>query len=505
MRYFIGILTLGWVGVALGITYTVDDDGPADFNNIQDAIDWAWHDDVIEVQPGFYREPGLNLYGKRLKVTSVDPTDETIVASTIIDGNGESHIIVAENGEQNDTVLSGFTLQNGGTAIYCSYSGLLISYCYITNISTSILVYGSPIEMPYLYACYFNEESIFSFQGVIDSCVFSGGIIYNCNNIIKNCIVTKYNISASGGIQQCHGLIANCIVSGCFNGIKDCRGDVINCTLVGNQNDGYLYESTEPSSGSVRNCIIVNNNRYGICSYYDVPINIEYNNIWNNGQSYRGLPPNPLDIHTDPQFALDGYWEDTVNWIEGDYHLKSEAGRWDSALNTWVVDTVTSHCIDAGNPTDNIEDEPLPHGGRINMGAYGGTAQASLSPGQAPDIVSGLTVTGGHRQLHLEWDDPNDASIINYRIYRGPDSESLELHEEIAAGEYVFTDLDVVNNESYTYAIASVNPFGEGTLSTPVTENANWNDYDLDGDGYVNLIDLSLIVNNWLWSASWVE
>jgi hypothetical protein len=62
-----------------------------------------------------------------------------------------------------------------------------------------------------------------------------------------------------------------------------------------------------------------------------------------------------------------------------DYHLKSQAGRWDSKNQNWINDAVTSPCIDAGDPNSPIGLEPFPNGGRINMGAYGGTAQASKS------------------------------------------------------------------------------------------------------------------------------
>jgi hypothetical protein len=40
---------------------------------------------------------------------------------------------------------------------------------------------------------------------------------------------------------------------------------------------------------------------------------------------------------------------------------------------------VTSPCIDAGDPASACGNEPIPNGGRINMGAYGNTAQASKS------------------------------------------------------------------------------------------------------------------------------
>ena len=46
----------------------------------------------------------------------------------------------------------------------------------------------------------------------------------------------------------------------------------------------------------------------------------------------------------------------------------------------WVLDDQTSPCIDAGDPTVNpMTIEPMPNGGRINIGAYGRTAYASRS------------------------------------------------------------------------------------------------------------------------------
>jgi predicted outer membrane repeat protein len=93
------------------------------------------------------------------------------------------------------------------------------------------------------------------------------------------------------------------------------------------------------------------------------------------------------NIYADPLFARVGYWDSngTPNdpqddfWVEGDYHLKSQVGRWDPVLGQWMIDEVTSPCIDAGNSNSDWTKEPWPHGGRINLGAYGGTPQASMS------------------------------------------------------------------------------------------------------------------------------
>ena len=78
----------------------------------------------------------------------------------------------------------------------------------------------------------------------------------------------------------------------------------------------------------------------------------------------------PSNIDADPCFA---------NVENGDYHLKSQGGRYDPDSQSWIYDDVTSPCIDAGNPLDPIGPEPFPNGGIVNMGAYGGTEEASKS------------------------------------------------------------------------------------------------------------------------------
>ncbi|MCP4589624.1 MAG: hypothetical protein GY842_02660, partial [bacterium] len=108
-------------------------------------------------------------------------------------------------------------------------------------------------------------------------------------------------------------------------------------------------------------------------------------------------------INIDPLFAAPGHWVDPNDlgveadpndpravWVEGDYHLKSEAGRWDVVTQSWVLDDVTSPCIDAGDPASLIDNEPAPHGERINMGAYGGTAEASKSIVVGPPPEAGI-------------------------------------------------------------------------------------------------------------------
>ena len=112
----------------------------------------------------------------------------------------------------------------------------------------------------------------------------------------------------------------------------------------------------------------------------DAFVDIAYSNVQNGW-------PGEGNVDADPLFANLGYWDPNNTpddpyddyWVEGDYHLQSQGGRWDPNSATWVIDDVTSPCIDAGDPNSPIGLEPFPNGGYINIGAYGGTAEASKS------------------------------------------------------------------------------------------------------------------------------
>jgi len=107
--------------------------------------------------------------------------------------------------------------------------------------------------------------------------------------------------------------------------------------------------------------------------------------------SHHGSWPGVGNIDADPHFVSLRNWAnaDDSN-ADGDYHLKSAGGRWNTEIRTWIRDDVTSACIDAGDPDSPggaellfVPDDPDKERGenlRINMGAYGGTAQASISP-----------------------------------------------------------------------------------------------------------------------------
>lgn len=64
-----------------------------------------------------------------------------------------------------------------------------------------------------------------------------------------------------------------------------------------------------------------------------------------------------------------------VNPAGQDFHLRSKGGTWNGS--GWTRYSEHSPCIDAGDPASSWTNEPQPNGGRVNMGAYGNTAEAS--------------------------------------------------------------------------------------------------------------------------------
>ena len=132
------------------------------------------------------------------------------------------------------------------------------------------------------------------------------------------------------------------------------------------------------SSPTIRNLTVVNN-QHGITAYLAANPDISNCIFWANSQAdllqcrarYSCTPEaGEGNINTDPLF---------VDPNNGDYHLCSERGRYRASTDEWILDGITSPCVDAGDPGIAPWQERAPNGARINMGAYGMTPWASMS------------------------------------------------------------------------------------------------------------------------------
>jgi len=219
---------------------------------------------------------------------------------------------------------------------------------------------------------------------------WTGGGVYARSIRLTHCIISG-NVAGDGGggVWSADGIITNCTIignraAGAGGGLScNLFSDNRICNTVVSENRANRDHSlslwgchdilTPDGVVAVHNCNIAGGQGMvgdGLCR--------ELYLRWGGGN---------INIETDPCFANLGHWDpngtvDDPNddfWVQGDYHLKSQAGRWDPATESWVTDDVTSPCIDAGDPMSPIGHEPFPNGGIVNMGAYGGTAEAGKS------------------------------------------------------------------------------------------------------------------------------
>ena len=197
-----------------------------------------------------------------------------------------------------------------------------------------------------------------------------------------NCTLAGFVISRGKGAILCdHSspIITHCVIVGNRSAgslaaitCHESQAWLQHCTISGNTNAALLLDNSDVL---LTNCIVWGNLPDEIIlSGTNVP-SIMYTNTVH---PWEGLG----NINEDPLFASPGYWESDPNdlWVEGDYHLQSETGRWDTESDTWLMDMVTSPCIDAADPNTPWIREIELNGSLPNLGAYGNTPHASHSP-----------------------------------------------------------------------------------------------------------------------------
>jgi hypothetical protein len=357
------------------VTIRVSQSGPADYSTIQAAIDAAVDGDVVLVAPGTYTGDGnrdLDFKGKAITIKS-----ENGPRTCIIDCQGSRYEwhrgFYFQNGERADSVLDGLTITGGyefldsGGGIVITRSSPTIRNCIIKgNIASGGggLAVGDSDSLVSNCIIAGNRSSLMGMGGAGRD---GGGIICGgqCSPVLRNCTIYGNDAGGyGGGIATGLGRLGRAVLS--------------NCILFGNRASlganqivtGPTYTPAFPMELQVRYCLLEDEPNAIVGTTYSL-----YDCI-------RG----------DPLFVSLGYWDrkDTLStaddiWVDGDYHLKSQAGRWDPNSEGWVEDGVTSPCIDTGDPNSSVGEEPEPNGGRVNMGAYGGTAEASKSPGGSID------------------------------------------------------------------------------------------------------------------------
>ncbi|MHC4694736.1 MAG: right-handed parallel beta-helix repeat-containing protein, partial [Planctomycetota bacterium] len=248
-------------------TISVDDDGPADFNTIQAAIDDANDGDTIIVADGTYTGDGnrdIDFLGKAITLRSENGAENCIINCQGSEADRHRGFYF-HSGEDVNSLVDGFTITNGygprnfvgeplssaGGAILCIASRPMINNCIINCNSASN---GGGI------CCGTGSSPLIKNCTIVNNDAAGGGIYcVDSNPEITNCVITNniaplipgfpsYFPTDGGGIasEVSSPIIANCIIS---NNIATSSGGGI-----------YCYTRGDPRySPTLRNCIITGN------------------------------------------------------------------------------------------------------------------------------------------------------------------------------------------------------------------------------------------------------
>ena len=238
---------------------TVDDDGPADYSRIQDAIDAAHDGDEILVEPGSYTADTDNIIdtlGKAITIRSAGGA-----GVTFIDGESERRGIICQSGETPSTVIEGFTIRACSATWYDSNGNGSVDYweyfgggAWVRSASAPTIrncrFEQNTAPSGYGGGLYIGDENQTSAQPTIIDCVFKdnttpdgvGGGIYNSYSspILSNCHFLGNEADYGGG-----GML-NWNSPSCS--LDECVFESNRCTLDG----GALYN--HQSSATLSNC-----------------------------------------------------------------------------------------------------------------------------------------------------------------------------------------------------------------------------------------------------------
>jgi probable HAF family extracellular repeat protein/predicted outer membrane repeat protein len=387
-----------------------------------------------------------------------------------VNNDENSYHVVTGSGTDETAVLDGFVITGGnadgldsngsGGGMYNNSGSPTLTNCtFVGNWADSA---GGGIynrfSAPMLTNCTFIGNS-----------ASHGGVIYNYygDPMLTNCTFSNNSAQGNGGGMRnsvySHPVLINCMFisnsadkgGGIYNSSNP---TLFNCTFSENSAETYgggIY--TRENNPTLTNCILWGDTPDEIYVFSGTPV-VTYSDVQGG---FIGVG----NINANPCFVSPGYWVDADDpnipvepddpnavWVDGDYHLKSAGWYWDRVRRRWDYDEVTSRCIDAGNPGSPLRGElltipPDPHhiwgrNLRINMGAYGGTPQASMPPyGWA--LLADITNDG------------------------------------------------IVDGRDYAHQAKDWLTIGPGQPS------------DLNKNGIVNIRDLALFVDDWLKTTSW--
>jgi predicted outer membrane repeat protein len=514
-------------------TWYVDDDAPADpapgdptlsdpledgtmdhpFDAIQEAIQACQAGDTVQVLDGLYTGPGnrnIDFGGLALTVRSADGPDDCI-----IDCQRQGRAFQFRFGEGEQSVLDGFTITGGyhtgyGGAIYCyNASSPTINDCLIVgNLSEG---HGGAIactddSSPAIMDCMISENACAGSGGGV-YCNTSDAVLTNCT-LSWNLTIEDYGRGPGGGVfcTSSNVVLIRCTIIGNIAGngagvwASESVISVVNCVVALNSGASggglYCYRGTMACT----NCAITRNmsenggGAYVAYKYYgyDDPVFVNCT-LSGNDATGRGGGLYCYDEIT-PVVSNCVLWGNTAT--EGP----------EIALAYEAELTVSYSDVEGGVAATYVAPDCALHWGEGNVNSdplFTDPDRGDYRPSAGSPCIDAADNTAVPEDVY-DLDDDGDVSestpldlAENVRFVDDPTTDDTGVQDppdgapvvDMGAYEYqpCFGDLDGdgdVDLEDLTLLLAN---YG-------VTSGAGWEDGDLDSDGDVDLDDLSVLL-----------
>jgi hypothetical protein len=383
---------------APGVTIIV----PDNFPTIQQAIDAAVSGDTVLVRDGVYKlTAALDFNGKAISVIS-----QNGASNCFLDGQLQTRVLYFHSGEGSSSVLSGFTIQNGGNVndgagIYCVASSPTISACTISanharaaNIWYSIArgggiycdasspsitkcnITGNYVDAPAYYSDVYGA-GIYTKGGapIITDCTLSGNVLIATQFALGGGI---YSSGSSPSIIN--STFSNNSVSTLSSGywakggglhFANSTPSLVNCIISGNSAQGGagIYFDQSSAFSSLTNCTIVRNtasvNGGGLYCANTSP-KIINSILWEDS---------PQEVFNEGTSSPTITYSDVLGGNTGTGNINASPLFIDIAAQNFHLKSA-SPCINVGDnaapylPTTDKDGQPRIWNGTVDMGAY---------------------------------------------------------------------------------------------------------------------------------------
>ena len=308
---------------------------PADYSEIQTAIDNANFGDTIKVASGEYMEniimkEGINLIGSNVLYSpEIDELSEdaeknenilkeesaqTIIDETIINGGGFGNVVSFKNGITNKTKLAGFTIKNSGenlSGILIENSSPLINDNVLKNNEYGVYIKEDSSPIIQKNIIYLNNKGIqiYNFEEETETKAAFANVAFASVSIIIDNLITDNKIGID--LHNSSAIINHNTIS--YNNHYK--------TYLGPTFGIYIAKS----SAEITNNIITDNGICDLCAGINADekskdVVISYNNIWGNKNNFVCFGECVLEdnnLSEDPRF---------VNCVTSNFKLKEESG-----------------------------------------------------------------------------------------------------------------------------------------------------------------------------------